>query len=393
MVGKRAILAILLCFVCFVPLGCAMNSSEKNASNESVAMPEITSVENENAKNRAATFNFLGAGWNLGNSLDAHIEDYQPDNVFDYETCWQNPVITKDIFVAIKEGGFLSVRIPVTWYPHVDQDHTIDKVWMQRVHEVVDMALDSDLNVILNAHHENWYDPSAANQKSAQKKLTHLWTQIATEFADYDERLVFESMNEPRLVDTELEWTGGTAETQNVINEINKAFVTTVRGLGENNATRFLLIPTYCANAYSDSLSDLWMPDDERVGVSLHLYHPTDFTHNESKRNHWSTEANSDINEIRGILTNVKTTFTDKGIPVVFTEIGAVDKGNTSARESWTTSIVERAKLLDIPCFWWDNGHAEGESLVNTFALIDRKTLTWHAPSIRDILVGQARGD
>ena len=51
----------------------------------------------------------MGAGWNLGNQLEACI------NGTPSETAWGNPVITEDTFKMIKAAGFKSVRIPVSY--------------------------------------------------------------------------------------------------------------------------------------------------------------------------------------------------------------------------------------------------------------------------------------
>ena len=49
----------------------------------------------------------MGAGWNLGNTLDAN-----PGS----ETSWGNPKTTKAMIDQIKLRGFNTLRIPVTWY-------------------------------------------------------------------------------------------------------------------------------------------------------------------------------------------------------------------------------------------------------------------------------------
>ena len=93
--------------------------------------------------------NAMEPGWNLGNSLDAVGED---------ETAWGNPRITKELIQSIAAEGYNSIRIPVTWEAHIGDapDYTIDSAYMNRVQEVVDWALDADLYVMINLHHDSW---------------------------------------------------------------------------------------------------------------------------------------------------------------------------------------------------------------------------------------------
>ena len=51
----------------------------------------------------------LGLGWNLGNQLDAHVNEIAD------ETSWGNGKVTQETLLKVKQAGFTSVRIPVTW--------------------------------------------------------------------------------------------------------------------------------------------------------------------------------------------------------------------------------------------------------------------------------------
>lgn len=78
-----------------------------------------------------------------------------------------------------------------------------------------------------------WLNPSNADESKVKARLTKIWEQIASRFKDYDEHLLFEGMNEPRIVGGQDEWTGGTEEEREVINNLFAAFVETVRKSGE----------------------------------------------------------------------------------------------------------------------------------------------------------------
>lgn len=99
--------------------------------------------------------------------------------------------------------------------------------------------------VIINTHHEcGWLNPSPDRLSLAEPRFTALWRQIAEYFADMDERLLFEGMNEPRVQGAPDEWLGGDAPTRRGINTLNRAFVEAVRATGGRNAQRGLLITT-----------------------------------------------------------------------------------------------------------------------------------------------------
>jgi endoglucanase len=128
----------------------------------------------------------LGRGMNMGNMFEAPAEGE-----------WGNP-FRNDYFRQIKELGFDHVRIPIRWdtpaRTQMTPPYTINPTFFNRIKEVVDLALEQDLMVIINMHHHD-----ALFQNPAQNKERFLtqWIQIAEFFKDYPEVLLFEVMNEP----------------------------------------------------------------------------------------------------------------------------------------------------------------------------------------------------
>jgi endoglucanase len=135
----------------------------------------------------------MKVGWNLGNTLDAWANGVSGLNT---EACWGNPKATKALFDALKAKGFKIVRIPVTWKDHLGASptFTIDKVWMDRVEEVVNYALSNGMYVILNTHHDEWLTLTPATQAAVTDKITKVWAQIADRFKDYSDYLIFENI-------------------------------------------------------------------------------------------------------------------------------------------------------------------------------------------------------
>ncbi|MCR4759867.1 MAG: glycoside hydrolase family 5 protein, partial [Oscillospiraceae bacterium] len=174
-------------------------------------VPEVTVDQYAVPENAGMEFvENLKLGWNLGNTFDAaDVRSVTAEHELDYESAWCGAVTTIENIAAIKAAGFRTVRIPVSWHNHVDSEDRISEAWMNRVKEVADWCVGMDLYVIINTHHDNaedWYYPDSAHMERSQQYLKAVWSQIAETFRDYDEHLILESLNEPRLVGTDYEW-------------------------------------------------------------------------------------------------------------------------------------------------------------------------------------------
>ncbi len=313
-------------------------------------------------------------GWNLGNTMDA-----QGGMGISSEWSWGNPKTTQEMIDAVLTAGFNVVRIPVTWEGHFGAapEYKLDEEWLGRVKEVVDYAHRKGAYVILNMHHEEWHYPSEENQETASAQLAVLWTQIAKYFMEYDERLIFEGLNEPRKKGTAVEWTGD-AEGATVINHFMKVFVDTVRATGGNNTYRHLMVTGYAASSHEDMLRKIILPDDERLIVSVHAYTPYSFALEISGTSSWDvTKDTEDIDSLFDILEEL---FLSKGVPVIIGEFGAMNKENEEDRTEWVTYYLTKAKECGVPCVWWDNNEFTGEG--EKFGFFNRRTLAFAYPNL-----------
>ena len=323
----------------------------------------------------------ITVGWNLGNSLDA------TGSGMSSETSWGNPKTTKELILKVKEAGFDAVRIPTTWYNHLDSDFNISEEWIARVQEVVDYAYDEGMYVILNVHHENWNDPYESTLPDVKKKIKKLWTQIANRFESYGERLIFEGMNEPRWKNTEFEWNGGNAEGRRVVNAYNECFVETVRATGGNNRYRALMIPTYAASA--SGLDGFTVPQDKSLIVSVHAYSPYNFAMNPSGTTKFDPNNTSDTQELTWLAGTLYDRFISKGTGVIIGECGAVNKNNYSDRVNWAGYFPKLFRSKGIPVFLWDNNaYGSGNE---TFGQLHRDTLAWEYPEYIKAFVKAAK--
>jgi endoglucanase len=324
-------------------------------------------------------------GWNLGNTLDANPN----------ETAWGNPMTKKSNIDAIKAAGFNAVRIPVSWSHHVDKDYNINASFMNRVKEIVGYAADNDMYILLNTHHDEgifkFQNKDIAKSKAVFKKI---WWQIAEQFKNENEKLIFEGLNEPRTIGLPTEWNGGTAEERDNLNAMEQIFVDAVRSRGSNNTKRVLLISTYAASAEQSAMNGVKIPDDpsnptvKKIIVSVHAYSPYEFALKPTKDGGiaaWSSSKLSDTSGVKTPLDRAYATFVSKGIPVIFGEFGALNKANEAVRAEWAEYYVNYAKSKGIPCFWWDDG--------GDFKLLNRGNNTFYFPAIKDALIKGASGN
>lgn len=323
----------------------------------------------------------LGAGINLGNSLDVYrLRDRKPDaTIEDYVTYWGNPPITPELMQEIRQKGFSTVRIPVSWGEHMDSHGQVNAEWMAYVTEIVDAGLDAGLYVILDIHHEPWLVPTAKTESQVTRTLGILWRQIAENFADRGDHLLFEAMNEPRLEDSDIEWTSGSSESREIVNRLNAAFVKIVRSSGGYNSQRWLLLPAYCSSYRENALSALELPKDPHLLVAVHAYLPYNFALDKGGSDQWDSSRYDDTKDIDRLMERAERLFLKQNIPVVITEFGCENKDD---RLSWAAYYTQAAQEKGIPLIWWDEGKSK--------RLIDRETCEWVQPDLAALLVKNA---
>ncbi len=315
----------------------------------------------------------MGTGWNLGNTLDAHGSKQATG--LDTETSWKKPLTTKAMIDRVKRQGFKTIRIPVTWYPHLGPapDYTIDPAWLDRVETVANYAFANDMYVIINTHHEHWVVPTYATLDEVRIQLERIWMQIANRFKGYGDYLIFETLNEPRLVGSPEEWRGGTPEGRDVVNQLNLAAVNAIRATGGNNAKRHIMVPGYATSSIAVVIDDYVIPNnDSRIMVTCHYYSPFHFCLNVPGVTTWGTDADKML--MHADLDRVKNKFIDQGRAVVMGEWGAKDKTNTADRAAFSAYYSKEAKARKIVSVVWDDG--------GKYELLMRDTLTWKYPEI-----------
>lgn len=279
----------------------------------------------------------MKVGWNLGNTLDSHT-GYTGDDWRYWETIWSQPLTTPKVIKMMKKAGFNVIRVPVTWYPHMDADGKVREDWMQRVHQVVDYVIDEGMYCLLNVHHDTgasdgaWLIADINDYATKKDRFEYLWRQIAEEFKDYGERLLFEGYNE--MLDPYKSWGYASYKTPDkydedvarsaydAINAYAQSFVDAVRSTGGNNLQRNLVCSIYCASEGTGAYWNKHLQDPVKEMVM-----PTDVT-----TNHLAVEMHyyrtlPDMETVRKyvdfLMENLNTYLVDRlGVPVIIGEWG-----------------------------------------------------------------------
>ena len=359
----------------------------QRVEDSSVTVPVYEMARRELPATEAMAFaEAMHSGWNLGNTFDAVTEGEVSGAGLALETSWCGAITTRDVIDAVAAAGYRTIRIPVSWHNHVSgPDFEIADSWMDRVQEVVDYAYANGLYVIINVHHDidkDYYYPSSEYLDSSTHYMECIWAQIAARFQNYGERLIFESVNEPRLVGTSYEWnmTAGNAQCEDAvacINALNQTFVDVVRRSGGNNAERYLMVPGYAASVDGALHEEFVLPLDSaenRLMVSTHAYSPYDFAL-QAPNGENAAFTDAGVGTVDWIMNALYERYVSRGIPVVMGEFGARDKDNLQDRINFTAYYVATAWAHGIPCLWWDNNAFEGDG--ELFGLLNRNRLEW----------------
>lgn len=389
------------------------DSSKKEESDEEAAMPYDSDFTIGVDKVAEA----MGAGWNVGNQLEANSGGKVD------ETVWGNPEITQELISAVADAGFTTVRVPVSYLDRIDDanNYTVDSAWLDRVEEVVQYCYNEGLYVIINIHgdgyntvEDGWFLVNGEDQDMICEKYEAVWKQIAERFADYDEHLIFESMNE----EFDGTYNGDpNREYYANLNKYNQIFVDTVRDTGKKNTHRWLLVPGWNTNVeYTVGDYGFEMPTDEkcsadesRMMVSVHYYDPWDYCGTEDLKTILWGEYGDNLIEVNGfpkmnkakwgdesylddLFTKMQDKFVKNDIPVIIGEYGCIDKSSAYAdfsgqiqgnRAYWDGYVAGKAASMGMIPVYWDNGF----NGVYGFGLFDRNTYEQTQPEIISTII------
>ncbi|MAK60026.1 MAG: glycoside hydrolase [Ponticaulis sp.] len=247
-------------------------------------------------------------------------------------------------FRLISALGFDTVRVPIKWSAHTDAraPYKINERFFQRIDTVVQQALDSDLQVIINVHH---YDAISEDAEAHTPRLRAIWQQISDRYVGWSDRLMFEFLNEPH-----------TSVTARKIDELNRMLLADVR---TQHPDRWIVLGGGQWGTL-DGLTETNPPNDPHAMVTFHFYDPFEFTHQGAPWAHkqvplgqtWGTAA--DRRDIAETLTRAARWRDRTGRPLLLGEFGVYTDVPDADRAVWTEYVRRTSESLGFGWCYWD---------------------------------------
>ncbi|WP_054740454.1 cellulase family glycosylhydrolase [Cellulosilyticum ruminicola] len=319
-------------------------------------------------------------GWNLGNTFDGY--DTNGDRG---EESWGNPKVTKELIHQIKAQGFNSIRMPFTTVMRTGSapNYKIDPAFLARYAEVVNWALDEDLYVMINVHHDswNWAKNIGSDNGAAMAQYEAIWTQLADYFKDYPEEVCFETLNEPQFV-------GSDAQQIKINEQVNETCYKIIRKSGGNNNTRMIVMPTLNTNDSEDRVESLYSTikklDDPNLIATFHYYGPWAFGVNIAGCTTFDSWVKD---EVDSAIDRVYNGLGAKGIGVICGEYGLLgfDSYLGTVEEGEMLKYMEYlgyyTNQKNITMMLWDNGQH-----------LSRTNYTWSDQELFDMIKASWEG-
>ena len=308
----------------------------------------------------------MGLAWNLGNALDLVDAD---GNVNEKAT--GNAKATRKLIQAVKGAGFNTIKIPVTFMNMIGEDGTINDVYMARIQQVVDYAYDMGMYSIISLHGDGmpgitgyWINIDAPEEEfdDILNKYGALWSDIAQEFAGYDQKVLFQAGNE--FMNNAHDYAAPPTQTEyDNINALDQAFVDAVRNNGAaNNLDRVLLVVGYNSNI-DYTIAGFKKPRDRaenKIMLSVNYYTPSDFTlggyeGGSDSATTWDENGQYGKAYMDSQFARI-TTFAGTNMPVMIGEYAPAFKNNLPQITNYVYWLNYYAARYGIVTAYWDNG-------------------------------------
>jgi endoglucanase len=301
----------------------------------------------------------MGIGVNIGNTLE---------NTTTWETGWGNPPVTKDYIQGLKALGFNTVRVPVAWdtYAH---NGLIDRDKLQRVEQVANWITSAGMFCVINIHWDGgWIDSDDKKRfrktyhtfsPDAERKFRGYWSQIASYFADRDQHLIFEALNE----ESNFDGAGSEANAYATLAHVNQIFIDTVRASGGSNAKRLLIVAGYTTDIAKTTNPKYLLPKDSiphKLLISVHYYTPWPFagmTEDASwgkMRPTWGTAQ--DIDELNRNFDMMEAFSEKNDIPVFIGEFAPTYRKEPLSRAKWMLGVADASLSRNMVPVLWEVG-------------------------------------
>ena len=320
--------------------------------------PEGTAVVTVPIEGTAEDFMGADAEIRADALMDGFLSDYWDDPARVYRETYNGEPATDAELAFLKAQGFRTIRLPVTWGPHMDSSGTIDPGWFDEVNKITDRILSYGFTVIVDIHHDagksGWITANEADFELYESLYRYLVLQIAENFKHYGSALILEGPNE--VINTarkDPETFAKPDRDAGMLNHINQIFVDEVRRIGYNNTKRFLMVSPWYGIA--KNLRKFALPQDpagDKLLTSIHEF---------------SIEKDGMLKALI-FLQGEGAYLLDQFHPVMG-EFGILREKGSKEKVSFMEKNMALAKELGIPMILWDDG---GE-----YALMKKQAAEW----------------
>jgi endoglucanase len=325
----------------------------------------------------------MGLGYNLGKTYNCCSSVDEKNILYEEIKIWGTILPTKKMINKIKKCGFKTIRFQILYSNLTD---IINSEWIIRIKEIVNWIVKDGMYCILCVNHDQNFWISGG--QSSKDNYINFWKQVANQFIDNDEHLIFETFSELDIDFLNLELLNFTQD-----------FIDTIRNSYGYNKERLLIIPEMTTEYEINNNYYLEMPKDpsNKTAVSLHYYFPFEildeyeiepldwydkfgFLYEALPITKWGSEY--DYKQIMEKMELLKSIFINNGIPVILGEVGILSKYNSnisSNREFLYTLFSLTKEINGIMACLWDN--SEKISEYNNY--YNRETNIWNDEIIR----------
>ena len=329
----------------------------------------------------------MGIGYNFGKTYNCCSPVDEESGLYEEKKIWGALLPSKKAINKIKKYGFKTIRFQILYTNLTD---IINSEWLIKVKETVSWILNDGMYCILCVYHDKEFWISRG--ENSKDNYINFWEQISNQFIDNDEHLIFETLCE---INIDIDYLYFLNFTQD--------FIDTIRNSDGFNKKRLLIIPEMITEL--ELINDYFfeMPKDptNKKAVSLRYYFPSQTLNEfETEPLYWRDKygalyetipikkwgSDYDYKEIMNKMEMLKNIFINKGIPVIFGEVGILSKFNndpSSNREFLYTLFSLTKQINGIMACLWDNS----EKISRNNNYYNRENDTWNDEIIRKNII------
>ncbi len=196
---------------------------------------------------------------------------------------YENFIVEKDIEI-IAGWGADHVRVPIDYELVEDREGNYIEDGFTYIQRAIDWCGKYGLNMVLDVHKTFGYsfdlgygESGFFDNEKYQERFYRLWEELAKRYSKYEDRVVFELLNEVTDKEYSDRW-----------NAISGKCIDRIRAIAP---TVKILLGGYWNNS-GDALRDLALPKDENIVYNFHNYDPLVFTHQGA---HWVQALPGDL--------------------------------------------------------------------------------------------------